>query len=91
MVDQKLRDYVKQNINKTGPEGVRKALRESGWQENQINEALQEFSASSTPAAPAEKAGKGKKKIIVVSLIIIVAAIIAAYILLFGFPEIIPP
>jgi hypothetical protein len=88
MVDQKLRDYIKQNINKMGPDGVRKALRESGWPENQINEVLQEYSASSTPLAPTEKAGgKGKRKIMIVSLVIIAVAIVIAYFLIIGFPE----
>lgn len=95
MADQKMMDYIKSNIVDSGPNGVRKALIDAGWDKSQVDNAMKEFQASSgkepaktAPSKPASKTGGLNRTILIVAIAVIaVVAVIAAYFLVSGIPE----
>jgi len=97
MADQKLMDYIRQNIGKMGETRVRKALLDSGWQEKQVSEAIAEYSASQKPAAqpavkpsqpnPAGNPSSGKKFPVIPVAVIAVLALLAVAVFVM-FPDI---
>jgi len=92
MVDQKLMEYIKNNIKKSGPGGVRKALVNSGWDVAKVDQALNEFQPppEKAPSKPAPKKVLSSKAIAVISIVAVVA-VIAVYFLFSGPPESGPP
>lgn len=90
MADQKLLDYIKQNIGNLGEEGVRKRLIENGWEQSQVNQAIADYRKSQVAPAPGKSSGlklSMTMMLIIVAVIALVAVVGSAIIFL---PAMIP-
>jgi hypothetical protein len=96
MADQKIVDYVKENLQKgVAIEDIKGSLRESGWPQEEVEKGLQEASGGSPapPEAPAGTPGpkapaqggekekkKGHKKLILALIIMLILVFLVLYV-----------
>ena len=77
MVDQKVIDYIKENLEKGFPlEQIKQALINIGWQQEEINSAIDSVNQSSKPAdfTAKNQDSSANKKIVFVSIFIVIVS-----------------